>query len=85
MIDSNYNVAYLPASVSDQYEVGQKFEVKGLSRYNSKHMKFDGLEIKNIDFQLWCVRLHFDWNEWEKNIQKIDSKTYVKRPIIRTY
>ena len=85
MIDTNYNVVYLPRSVADKYEVGQTFEVKGLSRFKPRHMKFDGLEIKVIDFQLWCVRLHFDWNEWKENNPKIDSNLYVKGPINRTY
>ncbi len=73
MIDSNYNVVYLPKGVADQYEVGQTFEVKGLSRFKPRHMKFDGLEIKNIDFQLWLVRLHFDWNDWKYSIPKTDK------------
>ena len=85
MIDTNYNVVYLPISVANNYKICDKFVVKGLSRYKSKHMKFDGLEIKAIDFQLWCVRLHFDWNEWKENKKKMDGNLFVKRPINIAY
>lgn len=66
MIDSNYNVLTLPMRADGKYKVGDKY--KNSSR-RWQAQKFNGLEIKNIDY-CFGVRLHFDFNEWANNVPK---------------
>jgi hypothetical protein len=64
---SNYNVLTLPMAVDRKYKIGDKYKVPERPAWNSwRHRKFDGLEIKNIDY-CFGVRLHFDFSEWEGN------------------
>ena len=60
---SNYNVILLPSKAAGKYVVGDVFKSPEVCSWKIK--VFDGLEIKNIDYN-FNVRLHFDWNEWEK-------------------
>lgn len=64
---SNYNVLYLPIEADGKYSVGDTFYAN--SNADWRITRFNGLQIKNIDY-CFSVRLHFDWNEWEKNIVK---------------
>ena len=56
----------LPMRADGKYIIGDKYETNS---NNWRAQKFNGLEIKNIDY-VFGVRLHFDWNEWENNIPK---------------
>jgi len=64
---SNYNVLYLTIKADGLYQIGDTFRVSEHNRNNHRLMKFDGLQIKNIDY-CFGVRLHFDWNDWTNNI-----------------
>lgn len=82
-IDTNYNVVYLrnTEAARDKYKVGDTFEVPGrFTRSKFRWMKFDGLKIKHIDFQLWCMRLHFDWNEWKEKVPLPDRNADFIKP-----
>ena len=68
---SNYNVLTLPIAADGKYQAGDIY--KALDHHNSGMRKFDGLKIVNIDY-CFGVRLHFDWNEWEKNKPKMRKK-----------
>ena len=68
---SNYNVLTLPISADGKYKVGDIYKAPIYSTMRIR--KFDGLKIKNIDYQ-WGVRLHFDFNEWRDNIIKFEDK-----------
>lgn len=57
----------MPIEADGKYKIGQVFKLnKERPGLDWRLLKFDGLEIKNIDY-FWGVRLHFDWNEWETN------------------
>jgi hypothetical protein len=82
-IDTNYNVVLIrnTDAARDMYRVGDTFSVPGRYRRCSlRWMKFEGLEIKNIDFQLWCMRLHFDWSEWKENHPEPDRSVDFVKP-----
>ena len=66
---SNYNVLVLPMSCDGKYQIGEIYRVS--DREYHRFWRFDGLQIKNIDY-LWGVRLHFDYKEWFEN--GIDEK-----------
>lgn len=61
MLYCNYNILTLPMKTKDKYKVGDIY--KSISK-NWREQKFNGLEIKNIDY-VFGVRLHFDFYEWE--------------------
>ena len=66
---SNYNVLVLPMSCDGKYKIGEFYRVSDKEYH--RFWRFDGLQIKNIDY-LWGVRLHFDYKEWFEN--DIDEK-----------
>lgn len=64
---SNYNVLTLPIEADGIYEIGDVYHIPKRPAYkNWRHIKFDGLIIRNIDY-CFGVRLHFDYNEWYDN------------------
>lgn len=65
---SNHNVLTISKSNKDKYKVGQTYIAP--EKANWRIQKFNGLEIKNIDFTSG-MRLHFEYDQWfdsEKNI-----------------
>ena len=62
---SNYNVLTLPIETDGRFKIGDTFVLSRNQKKicNWRIMKFDGLEIKNIDY-CFGVRLHFDFKEW---------------------
>jgi hypothetical protein len=62
---SNYNVLTLPIECDGKYKIGDIYNYT--NKLNWRIHRFNGLEIKSIDY-CFGVRLHFDWNEWENNI-----------------
>jgi len=53
------------SSNDTRYKIGDIFYcLNEIDKF--KFWKFNGLQIKNIDFA-WHKRLWFDWNEWENN------------------
>jgi len=65
---TNYNVILLPISSDGVYSEGDIFKAR--EDHSWRVRKFDGLRIHKIDY-CWGVRLHFDWNEWKRNVPKI--------------
>ena len=66
---SNWNVLVLPMSCDGKYQIGEIYRVSDENYH--RFWRFDGLQIKNIDY-LYGVRLHFDYKEWFEN--DIDEK-----------
>lgn len=56
-------------SCDGKYQIGEIYRVSDKEYH--RFWRFDGLQIKNIDY-LWGVRLHFDYEEWFEN--DIDEK-----------
>jgi hypothetical protein len=70
MLHSNYNVLTLSIRMDGKFKVGDVYTVPETER-DLKHRRFNGLQIKRIDY-VFGVRLHFDYSEWASNIpQKI--------------
>jgi len=73
-MDSNYNVLLLSIECDGKYKIGDVFyHQKPSNITNLKLLKFEGLKIRNIDYN-FGVRLHFDFNEWEKAEIKVPQK-----------
>jgi hypothetical protein len=64
MLHSNYNTLTLPMKAGGKYKIGDNY--KCISKYNFKESRFDGLEIKNIDY-CFGLRLHFNYADWARD------------------
>lgn len=80
---SNYNVLWLPIEDDGKWKLGDTFTFSDRAKSmitDLRLLKFDGLEIKNIDYN-FGVRLHFDWNEWDKAKIVLPKRNLVKNKI----